>query len=97
MSAARSLFPRKRTSIRDLAMSQMCHEPTHAPQQNSILTVHCWDICRRVGEAGIAKDMSNKSFGRIAELNVGPDRRRLATTDNWWETVLWLTPSIIKS
>ena len=34
---------------------------------------------------------------RIAELNVGPDRRRLATTDNWWETVLWLTPSIIKS
>jgi hypothetical protein len=64
---------------------------------NSILTVHCWDICRRVGEAGIAKDMPNKSFGRIAELNVGPDRRRLATTDNWWETVLWLTPSIIKS
>src|SRR5271166_942274 len=53
--------------------------------------------CRRVGEAGIAKDMPNKSFGRIAELNVGPDRRRLATTDNWWETVLWLTPSIIKS
>jgi hypothetical protein len=39
----------------------------------------------------------NKSFGRIAELNVGPDRRRLATTDNWWETVLWLTPSITKS
>jgi hypothetical protein len=49
---------------------------------NSILTVHCWDICRRVGEAGIAKDVPNKSFGRIAELNVGPDRRRLATTDN---------------
>ena len=22
-------------------------------------------------------------FGRIAELNVCPDRRRLATTDNW--------------
>jgi hypothetical protein len=64
---------------------------------NSILRSTCWDICRRVGEAGIAKDMPNKSFGRTAELNVGPDRRRLATTDNWWETVLWLTPSIIKS
>ena len=41
--------------------------------------------------------MPNKSFGRIAELKFGPDKRRLATTDNWWETVLWLTPSIIKS
>ena len=40
--------------------------------------------------------MPNKSFGRITELNVGPDRRRL-DEDNWWETVLWLTPSIIKS
>ena len=64
---------------------------------NSIPPVHCWDIRQRVREAGIAKDMPNKSFGRIAELKFGPDKRRLATTDNWWETVLWLTPSIIKS
>src|SRR5205823_7084338 len=33
MSAARPLFPRKRTSIRDLAMSHSCQELTHAPQQ----------------------------------------------------------------
>src|SRR5260221_2922535 len=33
MSAARPLFPRKRTSIRDLAMSHLCHERTHALQQ----------------------------------------------------------------
>src|SRR5213592_4082993 len=33
MSAARPLFLRKRTSIRDLAMSHSCHERTHALQQ----------------------------------------------------------------
>jgi hypothetical protein len=39
----------------------------------SIPPVHCWDIRQRVREAGIAKDMPNKSFGRIAELKFGPD------------------------
>jgi len=33
MSAARPLFPRKRTSIRDLAMSHSCQQRTRAPQQ----------------------------------------------------------------
>src|SRR5262249_54502756 len=33
MSAARPLFLRKRKSIRDLAMSQTCLEPTYAVQQ----------------------------------------------------------------
>jgi hypothetical protein len=41
--------------------------------------------------------MRDKPLGRIAELNVDPDRRRLASTDNWWEASLWLTLSIIKS
>jgi hypothetical protein len=40
MSAARPLFPRKRTSIRDLAMSHSCHKPTHAPQQTAPLFDH---------------------------------------------------------
>src|SRR6266568_2124519 len=31
LSAARPLFPRKRKSIRDLAMSHKCHEPTFSP------------------------------------------------------------------
>src|SRR6266550_168726 len=35
MSAARPLFPRKRTSIRDLAMSHSCHKPTYAAQQTN--------------------------------------------------------------
>ena len=74
-----------------------CHLRTHAPQQTASLPGHCWDICRRVGEAGIAKDMPNKAIGQITELIVGSDRRRLASKDNWWETVPWPTPSIIKS
>jgi hypothetical protein len=37
MSAARPLFPRKRTSIRDLAMSHSCQEATYAPQQTASL------------------------------------------------------------
>src|SRR4029450_954473 len=37
MSAARPLFPRKRKSIRDLAMSHSCHDRTHALQQNSVV------------------------------------------------------------
>jgi hypothetical protein len=41
--------------------------------------------------------MPNKAIGQITELIVGSDRRRLASKDNWWETVTWLTPSIIKS
>jgi hypothetical protein len=35
MSAARPLFPRNRTSIRDLAMSHSCHNRTNAPQQTA--------------------------------------------------------------
>src|SRR5260370_15277886 len=34
MSAARPLFPRQRTSIRDLAMSHSCQKATYAAQQN---------------------------------------------------------------
>jgi len=33
MSAARPLFPRKRKSIHDVAMSRKCHNRAHAPQQ----------------------------------------------------------------
>jgi hypothetical protein len=42
---------------------------------------------------------ADEVFGthRIAALKFGPDKRRLATTDNWLETVRWLTLSTIKS
>src|SRR4029453_18965737 len=40
MSAARPLFPRKRTSIRDLAMSHSCQARTHAVQQTTLLFDH---------------------------------------------------------
>jgi hypothetical protein len=40
MSAARPLFPRKRTSICDLAMSHSCQLRTHAPQQIPCLFDH---------------------------------------------------------
>src|SRR6266446_3192786 len=40
MSAARPLFPRKRTSIRDLAMSHSCQEATYAVQKKALLFDH---------------------------------------------------------
>jgi len=48
---------------------------------NSILTINRRDIHQHVREAGVAKDMRNKSL-LDRQLNVGPDKRRLATTAN---------------
>jgi hypothetical protein len=39
MSAARPLFPRKRTSICDLAMSHSCQNLTHALQQARLYSI----------------------------------------------------------
>jgi hypothetical protein len=54
---------------------------------------------RTVSTIIITNSMRTRFSGthRIAALKFGPYKRRLATTDNWLETVRWLTLSTIKS
>ena len=68
MSTARPLLPRKRKSIGDLVMSQMCQERTHAAQQT-----------KRIGLAYLthligAVNTSSHRPPRTASATFYPDR-----------------------